>query len=97
MLQQKTLLRVLYLLDKYPSLVNLYRISTSSLRCIRYALNENVQFWNQFLCMMDVYDLLRADRDGIWGLHLDAVLRSVYLCAAFDSSNYLRSIYHDLP
>ena len=66
---------------------------------IRYALNKNFQFWNQFLCMMDVYDLLRADRDGIGGLHFDAVLRSVYLCAAFDSSKYLRwcSIYHDLP
>ena len=46
--------------------------------------------------MVDVvYDLLRADRDGMWGLHLDDVQCSLYLFAAFDSSNYLRwcSIY----
>ena len=50
-----------------------------------------------------VYDLLRADRDGMWGLYLDDVQCSLYLFSAFDTSNYLRwcSIYikdmHRLP
>ena len=53
--------------------------------------NENFKFWASFLDMMAiVHDLLRADREGIWELHLDAVQRSLYLFAAFDSNNYLR-------
>ena len=41
--------------------------------------------------MMDVvYDLLRADREGIWELHLDAVQRALHLFAAFDCTNYFR-------
>ena len=36
-----------------------------------------------------VYDLLRADREGIWELHLDAVQRALHLFAAFDYTNYL--------
>ena len=40
--------------------------------------------------MQIVRDLLRADREGIWKLHLDAVQRALYLFAAFDSINYLR-------
>ena len=57
----------------------------------RSAENENFKFWAQFLRMMDVvYDLLRADREGIWELHLDAVQRALHLFAAFDCTNYLR-------
>lgn len=58
--------------------------------------NENFKFWTQFISMMEVvFDLLRADREGLWGLHLDAVQRALYLFAAFDSTNYLRwcSVY----
>ena len=36
------------------------------------------------------YDLLRADREGIWELHLDAIQRALYMFAAFNSTNYLR-------
>ena len=36
--------------------------------------NENFKFWATFLDMMDlIHDLLRADREGNWELHLDAV------------------------
>ena len=62
----------------------------------RSAQNENFKFWVQFLTMMDVvHDLLRADREGIWELHLDAVQRALCLFAAFDCTNYLRwcSVY----
>lgn len=62
----------------------------------RSAANENFKFWAQFLRMMAIVnDLLRADRAGIWDLHLDAVQRALYLFAAFDSTNYLRwcSVY----
>lgn len=53
--------------------------------------NENFKFWTQFLQMMNIVrDLLRADREGIWELHLDAVQRALNLFAAFDSTNYLR-------
>ena len=40
--------------------------------------------------MTVIHDLLRADREGIWELHLDAVQHTLYLFAAFDSINYLR-------
>ena len=45
--------------------------------------------------MMDVVHDLRADREGIWELHLDAVQRALYLFAAFDCTNNLRwcSVY----
>ena len=58
--------------------------------------NENFKFLTQFLSMMAVvHDMLRADREGVWWLHLDAVQRALYIFAVFDSSNYLRwcSIY----
>ena len=42
----------------------------------RSAGNENFKFWAQFLQMIAIVnDLLRADRAGIWELHLDAVRR----------------------
>ena len=50
----------------------------------------------QFLDMMAVvHDILRADRDGLWDLHMDAVQRALHIFAAFDATNYLRwcSIY----
>jgi len=62
----------------------------------RSTVNENFHFWTQFLRMMDVvHDLLRADHEGIWELHLDAVQRALYLFVAFDSTNYPRwcSVY----
>ena len=40
--------------------------------------------------MAVVRDLLRADREGLWELHFDAVQRALYLFAAFDSTNYMR-------
>ena len=53
--------------------------------------NENFKFWATFLDMMTVVrDLLRADREGLWELHLDAVQRALYLFTAYDSTNYLR-------
>lgn len=63
---------------------------------VRSAESENFKFWCQFLQMMDVvHDLLRADREGLWQLHLDSVQRALYLFAALDSINYLRwcSVY----
>ena len=60
------------------------------------AVNEKFKFWTQFLCMMDVvHNLLRADHEGIWELHLDAVEDALYLFTAFDSTNYLHwcSVY----
>ena len=57
----------------------------------RSAINENFKFWANFLEMMKiVYDLLRADCEGIWELHLDAIQRALYMFAAFNSTNYLR-------
>ena len=51
--------------------------------------------------MMDVYDLLRADRDGIWGLHLVCVLSICVLhlilqitsAGALSTMNYLEHMY----
>ena len=58
--------------------------------------NENFRFWVQFLNLVKiVHDLLRADREGLWDLHLDSVERAMHLFAAFDSRNYFRwgSVY----
>ena len=53
--------------------------------------NENFKFWATFLDMMDlIHDLLRADREGNWELHLDAVQRALIIFAAFDCTNYMR-------
>ena len=52
--------------------------------------NENFKYWLLFLNKMQiVFDLLRADREDDWMLHLDAVQRSLYEFAAWDSTNYL--------
>ena len=57
----------------------------------RSKVNENFRFWANVRDMVAVVlDILRADREGIWELHLDAVQRAMYLFAAFDSTNYLR-------
>ena len=36
--------------------------------------NENFRFWTQFLNRQQIVkDLIRADREGLWDLHLDAI------------------------
>ena len=57
----------------------------------RSEVNENFKFWATFLDMMDlIHDLLRADREGNWELHMDAVQRALIIFAAFDCTNYMR-------
>ena len=56
----------------------------------RSDVNENFKFWVQFLdTMAIVRDLLRADREGMWELHLYAVQHTLNLFAAFDSTHYM--------
>ena len=48
-------------------------------------------FFPRFLNRQEtVKDLIRADREGLWDLHLIAIQRSLYDFAAWDSTNYLR-------
>ena len=57
----------------------------------RSSKNENFQFWSQFLDRHKItIDLLRADREGLWELHLDAMQRALFEFAAWDATNYLR-------
>ena len=57
----------------------------------RSSTNENFQFWCKFLERHKITrDLLRADREGLWELHLDAMQRSLFEFAAWDATNYLR-------
>ena len=57
----------------------------------RSSTNENFKFWYQFLERHEIeLDLLRADREGLWQLHFDAMQRALYEFAAWDSTNYLR-------
>ena len=57
----------------------------------RSSTNENFRFWCQFLTQHEItLDLLRADREGLWHMHLDAMQRPLYEFAAWDSTNYLR-------
>ena len=58
--------------------------------------NENFRFRTQFLNQHDiVVDLIRADREGLWDLYLDAIQRALYEFTAWGSTNYIRygSIY----
>ena len=55
------------------------------------SINENFKFWCQFLTRHTItLDLLRADREGMWHLHIDAMQRALYEFASWDSTNYLR-------
>ena len=57
----------------------------------RKQINENFKHWSQFIELMSlIQDLLQADREGRWEIHLDAVQRSLPVFAAFDATNYLR-------
>ena len=48
-------------------------------------------FWCQFLERHKItLDLLRADKEGLWELHLDAMQRALFEFAAWDATNYLR-------
>ena len=50
----------------------------------RSSINENFKFWCQFLTRHTItLDLLRADREGLWHLHLDAMQRALYEFAAW--------------
>lgn len=66
--------------------------------------NETFKYWDTFIHLIQqVENLVRADRDGDWALHLQAVQALLPIFAAFDSTNYLRwcSLYledmHKLP
>ena len=62
----------------------------------RASTHENFRYWIQFLDKMQiVYDMIRADREGNWLLHLDAIQRSLHEFGAWDGVNYFRwaSVY----
>jgi hypothetical protein len=66
--------------------------------------NETFKYWDTFICLnQQVENLVRADCDGDWALHMQAVQAFLPIFAAFDSTNYLRwcSLYvedmHKLP
>ena len=53
--------------------------------------NYNFRFWSHFIYRHEiVMDLIRADWEGIWELHLDAMQHAMSEFAAWDSTNYLR-------
>ena len=53
--------------------------------------NENFSFGAKLLERIKIlFDLLRADREGNWNLHLDAFQRSLDEFAAWNCTNYLR-------
>lgn len=57
---------------------------------------KHLPYWDYFIEMVDIVrNLVRADREGLWDLHLDSVQKAIPLFAIFDSTNYLRwcSIY----
>ena len=66
--------------------------------------NETFKYWDTFIYLIQqVENLVHADRDGDWTLHLHAIQALLPIFAAFDSTNYLRwcSLYledmHKLP
>ena len=59
--------------------------------CNKSKNNENFKFWSQYLSRFQiVLDLIRADREGLWELHLDAMQRALYEFSAWGCTNYLR-------
>ena len=51
--------------------------------------SENFKFWDQFTYRHSiVLNLLRADREGNWLLHLHSMQEALYEFAAWDSTNY---------
>ena len=53
--------------------------------------SENFSYWDNFIQMVSlVKELLRADREGSWPLHLHTVQKILPLFAVFDCTNYLR-------
>jgi hypothetical protein len=53
--------------------------------------SETFAYWDNFIQMVSLLkDLIRADREGNWVLHLHTVQRLLPLFAAFDCTNYLR-------
>ena len=66
--------------------------------------NETFKYWDTFIYLIQhIENLVHADRDGYWTLHVQAVQALLPIFAAFDSTNYLRwcSLYlediHKLP
>jgi hypothetical protein len=52
--------------------------------------SESVDYWDKFIQMVHILrDLIRADREGDWKLHLHS-LKVIFLFAAFNRTNYLR-------
>ena len=53
--------------------------------------NETFKYWGTFIYLMQKFEnLVRADRDGDWVLHLQTVQALLPIFAAFVSTNYLR-------
>ena len=54
-------------------------------------MSETFTFWDRFIQMVGVLkDLVRADREGNWELHLNSVQAALPLFAGCDRINYLR-------
>jgi hypothetical protein len=53
--------------------------------------SKTFAYWDQFIEMVQLAkDIVRADREGEWHLHLHSVEAVLPYFAVFDSSNYLR-------
>jgi len=53
--------------------------------------SKTFAYWDQFIEMVRLAkDIVRADREGDWHLHLHSVEAVLPYFAVFDSSNYLR-------
>ena len=66
------------------------------LRSERCEVSETFVFWDRFVKMVSILrDLVRADCEGTWDLHLQSVQAVLPLFARYDRINYLRwgSVY----
>ena len=68
----------------------------NAFRSERCEVSETFAFWDRFVKMVSILrDLVRADREGTWDLHLQSVQAVLPLFAGCDWINYLRwgSVY----
>lgn len=58
--------------------------------------NENFKYWSQYLSMFQtVRNMIRADREGLWDLHMESFETALGIFAVMGAINYLRwgSVY----
>ena len=96
----KSMKKAVSIRDKEESQKSLEKFKISSAQLLkdfetfkseRSEASETFRYWNNFIDMVHLLrDIVRADREGDWNLHLSSVKDTLPLFKIFDRTNYLR-------